>query len=429
MSTDGGLPAELHAWIDGEHVATFVQVGDKTELHYDSPPVPSLSLSLPVEGGWSTKAPERWLENLLPENPVIRQQLVARYGARSASTLELLQHAGADVAGATALLPAGREPGDGHDTSHAVSEEQVRAAIASVREDRGLTEAVQGSRMSLAGAQAKFSLTRVGGRWWTPSASLPSTHIFKPALHTNRGLDTLEHRALRLADACGLPAAQSELYHGAFLVERFDRTPTTYGFRRRPMEDLAQAAGLSAGNKYALSAKHAISLLRDRLGDEQAYHFVDQLAFNVHLGNADAHAKNYSVFLDTGELAPLYDTVPLGAFPHYNQDLAMSIAGQQRPAGITTQHWRKLATITGLDPDRVESRAYEIAGAIASYADEFGLAEAIGTAHRQIARVDPPRSSPTPRTETGTDGSRVWVEPHDRDGHPVRGHWRERPKR
>ncbi|MFK4789035.1 HipA domain-containing protein [Microbacterium sp. ZW T5_56] len=71
------------------------------------------------------------------------------------------------------------------------------------------------------------------------------------------------------------------------------------------------------------------------------------------IGNADTHAKNYSLLLrpDGASLAPLYDPVPVGLYSSYEQELAMRIAGARRPRAATPDHWRKLARRSGLDQD------------------------------------------------------------------------------
>lgn len=52
-------------------------------------------------------------------------------------------------------------------------------------------------------------------------------------------------------------------------------------------------------------------------------------------------------------LAPLYDVVPVGFYPVYDQDLAMKIAGARRPQAAGLSHWRKLARKAQLGEDRV----------------------------------------------------------------------------
>lgn len=455
------MGSELHAWRDGRHVATFTRSRADTpaELHYDSSTAPSLSLSLVNGRRHARRAASFWLEGLLPENPHMRARLAARHGADASDVFSLLAAAGADLAGAISLLPTRRTPGDEDDTPRLVSQDQVRTSIEAIRAGHGPTDVVTGQRLSLAGAQDKFSLALVGENWFTPTASLPSTHIIKPATTRNHGLDQAERAALDLARDIGLEAARASLVEGAFTVERFDRTTTRTGPRRRHLEDLTQALGLPPGHKYGVTAKQVIALLQDHGGHELAHQFVEQLAFNTHLGNADAHAKNYSLFLDepTPVLSPLYDTVPVAAFPTYDQKLAMKIAGARYAAELTPAHWAKLARTTGLDVERVVHDASTIAEQISHHAATHGLADVIPRSAMVDTRTaaqphptQPPSNHEAPDRETpsqettgqetaspeGTPGQgsgggmgEVWVEAHLRNGRPVAGYYRARPQR
>lgn len=101
--------------------------------------------------------------------------------------------------------------------------------------------------------------------------------------------------------------------------------------------------------------------------NELSYWFVQQFAFTVLLGHADAHTKNFSLLLrPTGiVLAPLYDVVPVGLYPVYDQDLTMKIGGARRPQAAGISHWRKLARRVDLDEDRVADLVTGIAEGLA----------------------------------------------------------------
>ncbi|MCL2464308.1 MAG: HipA domain-containing protein, partial [Micrococcales bacterium] len=181
------------------------------------------------------------------------------------------------------------------------------------------------ARFSLAGSQAKFALADAGGTWLWPNATWPSTHILKPPSPRHPDIDTLEVATLHLAHLTGLPAPHAAILkvagQSSFTVARFDRAPQCDGpARRLRAEDMAQALGVSPDRKYQVSATTVINLLRrvDPTGD-LPLSFIRQLAFNTAIGNADAHAKNYSILLDeTGaRLAPMYDALPIGAWPMY----------------------------------------------------------------------------------------------------------------
>jgi serine/threonine-protein kinase HipA len=151
-------------------------------------------------------------------------------------------------------------------------------------------------------------------------------------------------------------------------VERFDRDLSTDIATRIHTEDLAQALGREPDEKYGVSAKQAVELMR-RVSAGAPYDFVRQLAFNTIVGNGDAHTKNYSLVLsDDVRLAPLYDALPTQSYcashPQLDTTLAMPIAGARRPPEVTAHRWRKLSRVTGLDEDRVVSAVRDIARAV-----------------------------------------------------------------
>ena len=49
----------------------------------------------------------------------------------------------------------------------------------------------------------------------------------------------------------------------------------------------------------------------------------------------------------------MYDVVPVGLYPSYDQKLAMRIGGARFAAEVTIHHWRKLARTSGLDENEV----------------------------------------------------------------------------
>jgi serine/threonine-protein kinase HipA len=125
-------------------------------------------------------------------------------------------------------------------------------------------------RISLAGAQEKTALTKIGRHWYKPLGSTPTTHILKLPLGLvgNRRLDlshSIENEWLcaTLLKELGLPVANTEIGQfgdqRALIVERFDRRwqnvgdgdPRAANFEplsntwiaRLPQEDFCQATG------------------------------------------------------------------------------------------------------------------------------------------------------------------------------------------
>ena len=135
----------------------------------------------------------------------------------------------------------------------------------------------------------------------------------------------------------------------------------------------------------------AIALLR-RHDSELAYCFVEQLAINTAIGNADAHAKNYSIMLENEpRLSPLYDLVPLGASPQYSQRLTMPIGSRRHTGNITLKDWNALAVDCDLEPDHVVNIVSDVNQRLSSQLEpafgEFAARHSnLGKAVRQMQR-------------------------------------------
>lgn len=125
--------------------------------------------------------------------------------------------------------------------------------------------------------------------------------------------------------------------------------------------------GIRPEGKYHVAANRVLRHLAPHDPDQSVrLAFIDQLAFKVILGDADAHAKNYSIRLaaEGVRMAPVYDALPLGLYPQFDQALPMEISGANRAHGVSIPHWRKLATKSGLNADQVEARVRAIADAM-----------------------------------------------------------------
>lgn len=160
----------------------------------------------------------------------------------------------------------------------------------------------------------------------------------------------------------------------AFVIERFDRRYMNDGrILRLHAEDLLQALGQSHENKYSVTAKQVLNLLRAADPTlELSYQWVRQLAFNTSIDNVDAHAQNYSILITPQglEMSPMYDLLTTTYWPWVDQHLAMKIGGMNVPAGIRVDNWRKLATSNSLDPDRVAEIAVSAAKQVVERAPE-----------------------------------------------------------
>lgn len=368
----------LHAWLEGYHAGAFTR-GPSGLIRFDysdGAPSTPISLSLPRDGGATRRAAANFLDNLLPDNASARYQMASVYGAGSIDTFDLLAQAGGDVAGGLVLTAQEEPPTEGPLLLDPASDEDVAGRIAAVKRtpDQWVGTATP-ARFSLAGTQGKFALAEIGGEWYWSNSTVPSTHIVKPARPGVPGLEEVEAMALGLASKVDVGAPNARvirvLDQTAYLVERFDRVRSGQVAVRLHAEDIAQAMGKGPDEKYDVSAQQVIRLLREQVGEEVAYAFVRQFAFNTFLGNADAHAKNYSLLLRPNEIAlsPMYDVVPVGLYPEFGQKLAMRVGGARRAAEVTPAHWRKLARTSALAEDRVADIVTTLARSIRDAVD------------------------------------------------------------
>ncbi len=385
---------ELDVWMNGEYVgAWFWTRTGVPALRYDeawlrSPNVRALSLSLPIPAGAKElrgPAVESYFDNLLPDSDRIRERLRRRFGATGTGAAELLAAIGRDCVGAVQLLPAGEAP-EAFDRieSDPLSDAQVAQTLRNVTSDPVLGQApepLDDFRISIAGAQEKTALLRIGKRWHRPHGATPTTHILKLPLGRVGNLgadmsDSVENEWLcaRLMAALGFDVAATEIGRfgdqKALVIERFDRRWMDQGrwIARLPQEDLCQATGTPARLKYESDGGPGIgaclSLLAasdDARADRLRFVLV-QLAFWL-LAATDGHAKNYSIFLRRGggyAMTPLYDVLSAwpvigrGAnrLPLQKARLAMALRGKSAHralTGLQVRHWQALAAQSGVE--------------------------------------------------------------------------------
>jgi len=341
---------------------------------------PPLSLSMPVSRArfrGKSIAPFMW--GLLPDSSEVRSRWAAEFGVSAENPFALLTYMGRDCAGGASFVPPG--PATRTDAVQVLTDSDVGTRLRELRSETS-EWAVSGERWSLAGAQSKFTLTRLAdGQWAEVRGDAPSTHIIKPGIGDYRDQALVEHVSMEVARAVGLRAAKTEFreFDGepALVVTRFDRRRARGGsVVRVHQEDFCQALAVYPRKKYEAgggpSAADIARLLRDVATDPEGdvWVFARALVFNYLIGAPDAHAKNYSVVLapDRVQLAPLYDVA--SALPYdavgdseINQ-AAMSIGGRRVFGTVHGRHWDRLASALGVDFDRLREEVRRQAEAI-----------------------------------------------------------------
>ncbi|EJN5705989.1 HipA domain-containing protein [Escherichia coli] len=280
---------ELTKLANGAH--TFKYAPEWLASRYARP----LSLSLPLQrGNITSDAVFNFFDNLLPDSPIVRDRIVKRYHAKSRQPFDLLSEIGRDSVGAVTLLPENETITRPIMAWEKLTEARLEEVLTAYKADipLGMIREENDFRISVAGAQEKTALLRIGNDWCIPKGITPTTHIIKlpigeirqpnATLDLSQSVDN-EYYCLLLAKELGLNVPDAEIIKAgrvrALAVERFDRRWNTERtvLLRLPQEDMCQTFGIGA---------------------------------------TDGHAKNFSVFIQAGgsyRLTPFYDII--SAFP------------------------------------------------------------------------------------------------------------------
>ncbi len=270
-----------------------------------------------------------FFSGLLPEGSM-RTYLAELAGVHPEREFFLLRALGYDLPGAITAKeesPVYRRADPGND------KEPVRG-----RSGRG-----SALRFSLAGVQLKFSALQsrqgglaipargMGGSWIVKLPSLqhacvPENEFSMMAIARLCGIDVPATALVDVSSITNLPEEFAMLPGKALAVKRFDRRE---GGTAAHMEDFAQVFGVYPEEKYAAaSCRNIAEVLAAETGSDDIAEFVRRIVFNMLIGNADMHLKNWSViYPDTRQarLSPAYDLAATVAFiPDENAALKIS---------------------------------------------------------------------------------------------------------
>jgi serine/threonine-protein kinase HipA len=340
---------------------------------------PALSHALPKRGeAFEDRVCKAVFGGLLPEESQ-RTAIARAIGVSPDNPFRLLQALGGDVAGALSFLPAGEEPlqGDTNDDPEPLAEGEL-AALLDRLPAAPMLAGEGGARLSLAGAQSKLPVVlTTDGRIAVPRPGEPSTHLIKPEPERFAGLAANEGFCLALAKAIGLDAARAEWREvqgrPLLLVERYDRISVGGRTQRLQQEDFAQALAVPSNQKYAAEGGptflDSFALLRRAATRpaREVLKLADAAIFNLIVGNADAHAKNYSLLrLPRGEvvLAPLYDLVATHMWKELSPRLAMRFGRAATIEELGMENLERFAEDAGLPIPFVKRRLFQIADAL-----------------------------------------------------------------
>jgi serine/threonine-protein kinase HipA len=345
---------------------------------------PALSASLPRQAEpFPRRACRPFFGGLLPEEAQ-RKAAAQALGISAGNDFAMLDRLGGEVAGAIQFLPVGEAPlaSVGPWRPHALEAEGL-VKILDLLPVRPLLAGEGGLRLSLAGAQSKVPVVLVQGRVALPQPGQPTSHILKPAIPRFKATTENEAFAMRLAAAAGLevagveprvvrtPGGEARTF---LLVERYDRVEdASQVLQRLHQEDFCQALGVPVERKYQAeggpSLKACFALLRrvSARPTEDVPRLLDAVVFNLVVGNADAHGKNFSLLLGPGgpRLAPLYDLLSTVIYPELSPRFVMKVGRGARLEELDAQAWREFAEQAELGLPFVQRRVREGAARIA----------------------------------------------------------------
>ena len=371
MASSGAITFQYdQSWLDWQHAFPISRSLPLTEQAHKGAPVIS------------------YLENLLPDNQVIRERVAAKVRASGTGAYHLLEKIGRDCVGAIQFVvdydgssPTTELSGD------RLSDGQISFMLKNLTSAPLGLEEDDDFRISIAGAQEKSALLYKDGQWLRPKGMTPTTHILKTQLgvlpngvNLSNSVEN-EFFCMRFCKEMGSDVAHVEIVDfddtRALSIRRFDRQWTKKGtLLRLPQEDFCQAMAVSPSQKYQSDGGPAITdcidLLRgsDKPTEDQSAFFKAQILFWL-LGATDGHAKNFSLFLRPGSgfaMTPLYDILSAqkaldeGQVRHGQMKLAMSVGNKNRYRldQVTPRHFLQSAKAAGFGVTLAEQLLAEI---------------------------------------------------------------------
>ncbi len=349
-----------------------------------------ISLSMPLTSNvYMGEVVESYFRNLLPDSQLILNRIRSRLRISSTHPFDLLASIGRDCVGALQFLKPTETPEKIECDKKELSDSEIEQMISDYQTSPLGMNPDDDFRISIAGAQEKTALLRVGGQWYLPLGSMPTTHIFKLPIGVVNHLDLTqscenEWLCLQLASAFGFPVPDAQIvrfgHSEALVIQRFDREIDLKknAIKRLPTEDMCQALGVGADFKYEADGGPGIEdifkLLKGSLqASQDCQLFFAMQVFSWFIEAPDAHAKNYSIYLKENGLyclTPFYDLLsasPLianGSLQANKVKLAMGISGKNKHykiAEIQPRHFLSMAESLGLKKGWAEKKLQTLA--------------------------------------------------------------------
>lgn len=337
-------------------------------FQYDENAKYSLSLSLPIrERPYSNAECRGFFNGILPENENVRTIIGKRFGINPKNDFSILKSIGYDCAGAVSFLPEDALPNlqDFYKIGGTVlSDDELEKYIKELPL-KPLALGAKDVRLSLAGAQDKTSVVKIGGNIALPDKDIPTTHILKPVIYGFKETIENEYICMQTAKKLGIDVPDNEICRANstkyYLITRYDRKITcsdnaVFTVERIHQEDFCQAMNVASAYKYqsegGVSFKQCFELLKKTTRPAVSIKkFINLMIFNYLIENNDAHGKNFSLLHHKNgdiEFAPAYDILCSGVYPELSDKMAMKIGNHYKHKEILPRHFEQLASVVDI---------------------------------------------------------------------------------
>jgi len=319
----------------------------------------AVSPHLPFHKELSSITIKRFLENLIPEGEGLEDISTFAHISKN-NTFAIMHTIGYDTAGALMF-------GENNEEDRAIFREIPSKELSNRIEQlerKSIAIWDKKVRLSLAGVQAKLPVIVKEGKIGLANGTLSSTHIMKFQTKKYLNIVVNELFCMTLAKKIGLNVANVEMKkfdtHPTLLIERFDRVYKNDFVERLHIIDACQIMNLPPTYKYEqnFGSSSDVKHIREGASFKKLFEAtklcsvpaVAQLEllhwamFNLLIGNADAHGKNFSFFIDKRGIkpTPFYDLLSVMMYD-FDHNLAMAYGDEFNPNEVYAYQLREFS--------------------------------------------------------------------------------------
>ena len=319
----------------------------------------------------SARAPV-WFANLLPEKGPMLDFIARELGVNPRNEAGLLAELGDDLPGGLGLGVSTEAPPDygpslvRSSALHGDSRPQVRFSVAGVQLKLSMLDL--GNTLRLAGeGELGGHYVKFPGEY----DGVPENEYCMMQLANRCGILTPNNRLLAVAELGALPRGFDRFGNrNAYVVERFDRTESG----RIHIEDFCQVVGNWPEGKYEGASYEGLGeMVLRTCGESDFLDYVRRIAFNMVIGNEDAHLKNWSLWYPDRRqprLSPAYDLVSTVVYPNLDRGTGLRIGGKHSAQRVSLETFTGIAERAGASGVSVRDTVSDLVQRYRLHADE-----------------------------------------------------------